>query len=150
MRLRTKNAEPHLLLHKHTETNPKDANMEGAFLPEGKTHPRSISVWCLCSRIIISQRQAENNRFPSGWIKYCAARSRSSPRAFYFHPEWYSGTDGRGQATLPTSGLKNSGCDRSHSRCLMIRQGAKCSLLLRYAYIITLYFSLVALCFLLT
>ena len=46
MRLRTKNAEPHLLLHKHTETNPRDANMEGAFLPEGKTHPpRNLALF---------------------------------------------------------------------------------------------------------
>jgi hypothetical protein len=62
--LRTKNAEPHLLLHKHTEANQKDANMEGAFLPKGKTHPWLISVLCLCSAIMIAHSCAENNRFP--------------------------------------------------------------------------------------
>ena len=44
------------------ESNPKDANMEGAFLPKGKTHPRHLTRIRLRGNDILSQHQAENNQ----------------------------------------------------------------------------------------
>lgn len=78
MRLRTKNAEPHLLLHKHTETNPKDANMEGAFLPEGKTHPRRLFQYYVCvAQLFYHIQQRETIPFclfPAFFFSTCCDR----------------------------------------------------------------------------